>query len=325
MLTVITKGKQISALYTKFENRLHEFFNEQIDCWVGYPGGSFEDTVRYSSKLNIWMSQMLHENKFWNGFGVGKPIAGKNHSINGEVNFPNEGINRGIAGVFAEDEDGNVIVLHRGKIGGGKPGIGKTYFMDNFTGNKVAAIDGGRESIFCVVGELSSNRFPQQVAYFIEEIFRIKNLEQGGEASEFSSLSNFSYTDESFGESVTEATEPRIINRTHGIIVKALADALQSRGHKIANDRNRDLFIHWRGKITHLFEIKTTSSTQCLYAALGQLLLYSIPTQNNVKLFAVLPRKLNEIVENRFFSLGIQIIYFAWNDKDVVFTDFDIF
>lgn len=323
MITVITDRQQIKTLHGQFHKRLDKFLTEDIDCWVGYPSGSFEDTVRYSPKLDIWISQAEHDNKFWNGFGVGRPIEGKNNSLNGEINFPYEGNYRRIAGAFAIEDNGNILVLHRGKIGGGKPGIGKHYFTDNFRGDFVTAIDGDRDTEFCLVGELNSQHFPKQVSNFINEIYRVKNLEDGETATDFGDLTDFNYTDEHSGRTVTERNDPVIIERTHGIVVNSLAQELKDRKLKIGNDRNRDLFIHNRGQITTLFEIKTSSSTQCLYSAVGQLLLYSIPIRNTVKLIAVLPDKLSKTVTKRFSSLGINILYYKWDNDEPKFIDLD--
>ena len=323
MITVVTDRQQIKTLHGKFHKRLDKFLTEDIDCWVGYPSGSFEDTVRYSPELDIWISQDELDNKFWNGFGVGRPIEGKNNSLNGEINFPYEGNYRRIAGAFAIEDNGNILVLHRGKIGGGKPGIGKHYFTDNFRGDLITAIDGDRDTEFCLVGELNSQHFPRQVSNFINEIYRVKNLEEGETVTDFGDLTDFNYTDEHFGRTVTERNDPVIIERTHGIVVNALAKELKDRKFKIGNDRNRDLFIINSGQIITLFEIKTSSSTQCLYSSVGQLLLYSIPIANSVKLIAVLPNKLSKTVTKRFSSLGINLLYYKWANDEPKFIDLD--
>lgn len=323
MITIVTNRQEIIKLHKQFHKRLDKFLTVGVDCWVGYPSGSFDATVMYSPELNIWLSHAEHDNKFWNGFGVGKPIEGKNNSLKGEINFPKEGNNRRVAGAFGIEDNGNILVLHRGKIGGGKPGIGKKYFTDNFRGDFVSAIDGDRETRFCLVRELNSLHFPKQVSNFINEIFRVKNLEDEETSADFSDLTDFTYTDERSGSSLTERNDPITIERTHGIIVNALAKELQNRKLNIGNDRNRDLFIHSRGQITTLFEVKTSSSTQCLYSAVGQLLIYSIPIKNQVKLVAVLPDKLSKSVIEKFASLGIEILYFHWDNEEPIFNDID--
>ena len=136
-------------------------------------------------------------------------------------------------------------------------------------------------------------------------------------------MTDFNYTDEHSGQTVTERNDPVIIERTHGIVVNKLAEELRKKGLQIGNDRNRDLFIHHNGQIKILFEIKTSSSTQCLYSAIGQLLLYSIPIRNNVKLIAVLPDKLSKIVTNKFSTLGIDLLYYKWDNDEPKFIDID--
>lgn len=274
----------------------------------------------YNTTLNVWVSRHEEYNRYWNGFGIGRPIDWNSNSIIGEINFPVEGIDRRVAGAFGIDEHGSVFVLHRGKIGGGKKGIGKTYFLNHFIGKSVTASDGNRISEFCLVAELSSVHFVEEVGNFIDEVRRIKMLNPSYEA-DFAELSDFVYTDERSGQVVTESNEPRVIDRTHGLVVKALANKLQAKGHTIANDRNRDLFIHVRGNITTLFEIKTSCATQCLYAAVGQLLIYSMPMPKTVKLIAVFPNKLSRKVERRLISLGISLMYYQWRDGEPIFPD----
>lgn len=323
MATVITDKQEIAKLYRQFQHKLLEHFTEKFYCRVGFPGGSFEDDVYYSPDLHLWIGYAKLDNKFWNGFGHGRPIDWNSNSISGEINFPIEGINRRIAGAFARENNGNILVLHRGKIGGGKPGIGKTHFTDNFRGDFVTAIDGDRENDFCLVGDLSSQHFQRQVANFIQEIYRVKNLEDGEVSADFEDLKDFSYTDEHSGLTITERNDPAVIERTHGIVVNALAQELTNRNLLIGNDRNRDLFIHNRRQITTLFEVKTSSSTQSLYSVVGQLLLYSIPIPNSVKLIAVLPNKLSKTVREKFASLDINILYYKWDNDKPKFTDLD--
>ena len=323
MITVIADKKRIVELHKRFHKQLDNFLTESIDCWVGYPSGSFEDTVRYSPELNIWLSHLKHDNKFWNGFGVGRPIEGKNNSLNGEINFPFEGNYRRIAGAFAEEDNGNILVLHRGKIGGGKPGIGKHYFTDNFRGDFVTAIDGDRETEFCLVGELSSTLFPRQVSNFINEIYRVKQIENEGTSNNFEELNNFNFTDEHSGKTKTERHGTRETDRTHGIVVNELAAKLLRKKYKIGNDKNRDLFIHKQNRITTLFEIKTSCATQNLYAAVGQLIIYSIPIKTEVALIIVLPEKLSKPVEKRLLEHGIKPLYYEWTDDLPTFIGLD--
>lgn len=323
MITIISDKKEIENCHKQFHKVLDKFFNEKIDCLVGYHGGSDKATVKYSDKLNIWISSGELQNRFWNGFGINRPTENKNNSLIGEVNFPYEKIDRRIAGAFGIEENGKILVLHRGKIGGGKKGIGKHFFKDNFRGDFVNAIDGNRETEFCLIGELKSIHFPNQVANFIKEINRVKHIANDEKEINFEYLNKFNFTNEQSGMYKTQQAGTRTIDRTHGIIVNTLAKELENRKFKIANDKYRDLFIYSQSEITTLFEIKTSSTTQNLYTAVGQLLIYSIPINNNVKKIAVLPDKLNEPVEKRFNEFGIEILYFDWVNDVPTFIGLD--
>lgn len=323
MIQVIQDKSIIRKLHQRFNKQLNPYLTQTISCWVGYPSGSYQDDVRYSKRLDFWLSHFEHKNRFWNGFGLGKPISGGMNSLNGEINFPYQGINRRVSGVFAKDDENNFLVLHRGRIGGGKPGVGKSVFVDNFRGDFVTAIDGDRESKFCLVGELGSNLLPKQVANFINEIYRIKSLIKSGDTNKFAELSSFNFTEEQSGQSSYDRDTTTIINRTHGIVVNELANQLESRRFKVGNDKNRDLFIYDKKQITNLFEIKTNTATQSIYSAVGQLIIYSIPIKNEVSLFIVLPDKLTKTVEKRLHSLGILPLYYHWANDTPIFPELD--
>ncbi|PBQ34575.1 hypothetical protein CNR22_23280 [Sphingobacteriaceae bacterium] len=322
MSIVITDEQEIKKLHKLFHKKLNAFFTERIRCRVGFPGGSMDTTVQYSQELDIWVCVQEQESKYWNGFGIGRPKQGRSNSLNGEINFDYEGSKR-VAGAFAVDNEGKILILHTGTIGGGKKGIGKNFFLSNFRGDPIKAIHDDKEVDYCLVGELNSPHFPEQVSNFIREIYRVKNLNQEQIETDFGYLGNFKYTDERSGSTVTESNDPRTITRTHGIVVNALHDELERRGLNASNDRNRDLFIHHRSRISTLFEVKTSSSTQCLYQAVGQLLLYSIPIRNPVKLVAVLPDRLSMPVARRFASLGISVLYYSWENNEPVFIGLD--
>jgi len=290
---------------------------------VGYPSGRFLDTVKYSPELNIWISVREHDNKYWNGFGIGEPKEGQNKSLKGEINFAYDGKNKRISGVFAHDDSGRVLALHRGKIGGGKKGVGKKLFTENFRGDFLTAIEEDSETKFCLVGDLNSTYFPIQVATFIKEIQRVKNLSYKATTNEFSELENFNYTAEHFGRIETEKSGKMEIERTHGIVVNELAQELQRRNYLIGNDKNRDLYTHNTKQIDRLFEIKTSCATQNLYAAVGQLIVYSIPIKKPVALFIVIPDQLNSRVLTRLLGIGIKPIYYKWMNSIPIFENLD--
>lgn len=318
MLEIITDKKSITKFQMQFEARLFSLFNEKIKCKIGHLGYSGENVVFYSKKYDLWFTTHKNRNRFWNGFGVGRPSTGRNVSITVEINPPFKGINRRIGAVFARNEKGEVLVLHRGKIGGGRFGIGKTLFFENYRGDFEVANDGGVKTKFCVIGSLNSINFPDQISNFITEVARIKSLDKTKQ-SKFYKVKNFQFTAEISGKGTGKYRNKTIINRTHGIVVNALARKLEENGFNVANDSQRDLFIYKNNKIIKLFEFKTSSTTQDLFTAVGQLIIYSIPIKNPVQLFLVIPDKLKKEVEDRLYEMKINIIYYKWSNNDIVF------
>lgn len=324
MIEIITDSKLITKYQHQFTKQLKTVCKEKVVCVLGYQGYSEDATTYYSEKYKFWFTSSENNNRYWNAFGSGRPEEGRNTSITVEINLPYEGINRHIGGVFGHNKKGEVLVLHRGKIGGGRVGVGKQLFFNNYRDKPIIADDDGIETEFCQIGALNARFFPRQIANFVSEVHRIKNLKQE-EVKYFSFLNNFSFTDEATGNRKVKRSGTTVIERTHGIVVNLLSRILESKGYEIAKDRNIDLFIHDKGKINTIFEIKRSSSSQDLYSAVGQLLIYSIPIKTRVDLILVLPEKLKQTVENRLNNLGMKVLYYGWNDGEPLFQNLEKF
>jgi hypothetical protein len=103
-------------------------------------------------------------------------MFGSNLSITVEINPPHSGINRRVSGVYAYDEaTPDLFVLHRGRIGGGRSGIGAGAFWQIWDrGLTLEASEGGRMTRFALVGRVDDPDFPHQVARFVHRVSSIK-------------------------------------------------------------------------------------------------------------------------------------------------------
>ena len=107
----------------------------------------------------------------------------RSNNITVEVNPAIHGVNRRVAGLFAvDDKTDHTVLLHRGRIGGGKKGIGKSSFIEWYPGTKVEFIDPshdyGEESAI-LVADLDSERFLIQLEDFVDAVHRFKIVAQG--------------------------------------------------------------------------------------------------------------------------------------------------
>jgi len=131
---------------------------------------------------------------------------------------------------------------------------------------------------------------------------------------------SFSFNKEHFGKSVVEKKKETLIERTHGIVVNSLANTLKELNYHIGNDSNRDLLIHnGNEEIKSIFEIKTSASTQSIYTAVGQLLIYSISITTIKSLFIVLPDLLKPKIKDKLEELNIKPIYYSWHNDEPKF------
>ena len=169
MLTVITDAATLAAAQKTFQEKLLAAMPQRIACIVAGIGGGFETEVAYSPELDLWYAQQIQDKKCWNGFGIGAPVAGKKVALAAEINFPAEGLNRALSGVFAHDENGRVFVLHRGKIRGGK-----ALFFRYYDGETVRADDGGKPDDFARIATLDDADFAAKLAAFVRQLLAIK-------------------------------------------------------------------------------------------------------------------------------------------------------
>ncbi len=94
-----------------------------------------------------------------------------------EINPPVEGINRRIGGIFAEDDQKMKYLLHRGKIGGGRAGIGKKEFMKWFKeqgGKTICLDDGNQRNEVIFITALNDKHLVHKIAFFVKQVDQFK-------------------------------------------------------------------------------------------------------------------------------------------------------
>jgi hypothetical protein len=211
--------------------------------------------------------------------------------------------------VFAEDDSGEVFVLHNGLIGGGRKGIGKSLFEMSFRGRWVTVRRGDENYRAAVITTLSAAHLGQHIRHFVSEVARIKasaTPAAGDFQPEFSGKKRYK------GAAQVEAT------CDHGLVVDALATKMHKAGLTPQNDANRDLVsVDSRGTIRVLFEVKTDLSPQSVYTAIGQLYFHSTRRGRNPRLVIVLPEKPNANTAMRLSRLGIKVLVYKWRGRKV--------
>lgn len=329
MLKIIEDGSKIRQCQRKFEQTFKKLSDKKIYGFAGHMGRTSydkRDHFNWSTELGMWgIFEKIEGSRYWNAFGLEKPKEGALRSILTEINFPLKGVDRRIARVFAKDESGRIFVCHSGKIGGGRPGIGKTLFKDNYRGKKVMISDGEREEEFALIGDINSPRLPYQVRDFILEVDRIKKIGIG-EIKKIEPKKKIVFTPEFSGKKRFKLNKEIVSDADHGYVVGELARLFEAKKITIGNDRNRDLYIlDKEGNISTLFEVKTDMETGSLYSGVGQLLVNSLQEEKRPRLVLVIPQRLPSGMEEGLKSIGVECLGYGLDRKGVRFNNLERF
>lgn len=325
MLKIVDNEQTIADAQKKFEEKFRSFHGQRIKTTLNHRGGNTKAELLWFEKPGFWVSSVKGgaENRYWNAFGTENPEGRKNVYITCEVNFPKSGIDRKIGGAFAKDASGKLYMVHRGNMGGGKKGVGKLLFLDNYRNEFEVVQDAEIESELPLIGALDSDKFIEQVYDFIREVERIKEIPQ--RQTQQTPLIPHKFNKEFAGKREYKTSEHIEAECNHGRIVNALADALEKKGLNTANTRPLDLYIigNQGNEITHVFEVKTDIWTTSLYSAVGQLLLNSACLPIKPILILSIPQKPKKPICEKLKELGIKLLIFRWKGDNVIFHDLD--
>lgn len=194
MYRAIHHRRSIAGAQERLLRRIRlELRTEIRDIVVGYPGGQIM-CPKVVTNNRIWFADQILKDKsvprYWNAFGVSPLVLRYSNHITVEVNPAIRGVNRRVAGLFAvDDETDHTVLLHRGRIGGGKKGIGKKEFVDWYAGTQVEFFDPSRddgEESAIFVADLDSEDFLIELEEFVDAVRRFK---ASGKAADLTRLS----------------------------------------------------------------------------------------------------------------------------------------
>ena len=283
MITAFNRGDDSWKAFEELRNSLQKS-GGRIRRTVGFPGGHVEKEIYWHERAQVWSLLDTEEtkNRFWCCFGVQNPNEVPSLDIAVEVNPRLEGTDLLVAGAFARDTQGVVHLCHNGKIGGGKPGVGKAAFFRHYRGDLTEMAYGNRIVSVVDLGSITSPRLPSRLGSFAHEVVRVKRMiadighdphtrETGNMPVKVSQgfvpeFSGFKKPYARGGKTEAQAG--------HGLVVDALAESLEKLGFAVHNDQLRDLFIFDALRsVAVLFEVKTDVAKNSIYTAVGQLFL----------------------------------------------------
>jgi len=143
---------------------------------LGFRGGQAQARVYWHEDDEIWgcidETASPPPDRFWNAFGTAE--RRQDGGITCEVNPARRGINARVAGAFGVDvKTGHRLLLHTGRIGGGRPGVGPELFWKESRLQEAIATEGGRR--FVIVADIDGDDVPAEIATFVHAVQSMKN------------------------------------------------------------------------------------------------------------------------------------------------------
>ncbi len=320
-MRVITQKKEIEGLHQKLMKKLENFASETIIARTGHKGNSFDKEVLYSRDLDIWwdmggFSEGKSGVRYWNAFGIGKPIPKRIANIICEINYPEEGINKRVAANWVQDGK-DFLLVHSGKIGGGRRGVGKKGFIENYNGVFEEIDLDELPNEVTVIGSLKDSNLHYQIKNFVYEAARIKDLLVGKEKVKTANtpleIIKHSFNEEFVGTKEYKHRKGKIsATSNHGVVVNDLKKLIEKKGVSVANDQQRDLYIYnKKAKIETVFEVKTSLKSQSIFTAVGQLFVNNARLKPIPKLIYVIPEKPNNNLTKTLQKQNIETLVYT--------------
>ncbi|MBO4897213.1 MAG: hypothetical protein J5590_02815 [Clostridia bacterium] len=312
MISVIYNYDEIVKYQAELKNELQRKLSVETTNEIGFPGGAITETVYSDPNSGLWCSMaddLLDGNRFWNPFGIDNPTKNKHITPLVEINIPAY-LDRRVGGVFLKDDDNNVYLGHRGKIGGGKEGVGKGAFFDKYSGKIVDAVDETKNNPIAIISCIYDNNLIFNINRFIYAVGKIKNIKIFDEST-FSPEPTYRKQYLQKGK-ITPATE-------HASVVNALAEHITNNGDVPFNTREIDLYVlNDNGSYKTIYEVKSKTDTQSIYTGIGQLCYHSL-MKEDVEKILVLPKSVSRRVTHTLKKLNINVMTYEIINQQIVF------
>ncbi len=328
MLTAIIEQDDIHRGYRTFRATMTRGTKGETR-WIGFQGGQVEGEVRWLDGEGYWCcladSPPRKGWRYWSAFGVVPRADARDPLIiTTEINPPREGINRRVAGILARDSAGGVFLLHTGRIGGGKPGVGRSAFLSYLESPNLqdVAWPDGEVTRAVLIGRIDRPTLRSQVGEFVRQVAAFKSgapaplPTPNGDAES-------NYSDEFAGRRRAYRVSDLIeATCNHGHVIRCLRRMIESaKAGTIGKDTARDLYIRHGGRVVILFEAKTDTTPQSIYTGIGQLMLHGAAQSPPALRVLVLPRKPDARTGQRLTALGVEVVTYTLRGTEATFSN----
>jgi hypothetical protein len=308
-----TKHGDLFAAHQHGKKEVHAYFFKDNNFWWGYHKAP-------KSKIPNWWNvfRFIH-NK------TGEPYWNHQNGMTCQINPPISGNTWQQAGVFVKDSDNEIYIAHTGKIGGGREGIGRGLFVDNYPGTQQwqeVTSSRGKKNVV-IISSINSSNLISNIGLFVKAVDDIKAAKPLRQILKKSKLSkpkkSKKYHREFSGPRKSYSLKGLVeANVYHGKVVDCIGEICKDLGYSISSYPT-DLYVEGKSKKSVLMEVKTERDTYSRYTAIGQLFYYSSDLPKNTKLVVVFPKPKIPEFKKVLTKLGIEYVTYTKGNKQPKF------
>lgn len=174
----VVQPTEIDRIREQFHRELTEVLPLQGPHRLGFRGGGATLDLYSLGRGKLYYASVYIDRpdtarRYWNAFGFydGNPRGQQRIAV--EINIPNPP-NRQVAAFFARDSASNeILLLHDGRIGGGKEGVSRTQFL-MYSGLKSITVKSSRERKAIVVAKLGDPQLVSDIEAFVRTVGAFK-------------------------------------------------------------------------------------------------------------------------------------------------------
>ena len=320
MLTVVNKVGENKKYQKIMQEKIGRTLAKVGKRKLGYQGGNVEVPVLSAGEGKLWFASRKQDTCFWNVFGKYESKK-SNQSIIVEINIPTTRSARP-SGFFAKDrKTSEIMLMHEGRIRGGRHGIGKSAFLAWTKRRLVQVIkEDGASRLAFVVAPLNDINLVDQIWEFVRHVDEFKAKAKSGDLN----TAEFHKEIQQCEEYVREFSGKKRgwhgghaeYDVIHGKVVDALftwRNARLRRGEVVTNNQLIDLYVRKDGALTEVYEVKTSANRQVLYTAIGQALTHALGggRQATKKILVIPKGKIPKDMERALKTLGIEVMRYS--------------
>ncbi|WP_430227699.1 hypothetical protein [Paraburkholderia tropica] len=307
---------------------------------IGYPSGYTTRFVNFlgSDANSIWYcSWEADDGSVVNLFGRGEFGSTKTLLIDLQFNYGLDRVYKNLGGAFLQDTTtGEISLAHRGIITV-RHRIPIEVVFEVMAGHSVEAQSGRAATEFLLITELKSPNLLRDIGEFAIELrdsVRAKveaattvSIQPDGQSTKhkksgFDQLKD--YSEEFTGQRKSFKPKRIYAKSNHGKVVQALNKEFLGNGN-VYKSRAVDLVVEQKSRAL-LFEVKTSSDTQSIYTAIGQLFIHVFPAKEKlnkpvVQVLVVPEQPMEHVAAVISNELKFQIVTYSIDEQGVVSFD----